>query len=203
MKLDWQSMLIIPTPEIIRERRIGVDDGAGILWSDNSGQSLELSALGVLAWEGREGKPSGERYKWAGFNLLCNAAPITFSLDGETFYSIDSFYEALKLPEGTSERAACAMAPSIDARLLARHHVREEFTYRGTRVSVWSPEHEALLAAAICAKIEQNSPVQIALAETGSARLTFPLSFSNRPGALARVTPLTLMIERWKQQRMM
>ena len=199
MKLDWESLLNIPTPEAIRERKIGVDDGVGVLWSDHPRDSLELSALGVIAWEDREGKPSGERYKWAGFNLLCNAAPTTFSLDGETFYSIDSFYEALKLPEGTSERATCAMAPLVEARLLARHHVRDEFTYRGTSVSVWSPEHEALLAAAICAKIEQNPVVQIALAETGTARLTFPLSFSNRPGALARVTPLTLMIERWKQ----
>ena len=32
----------------------------------------------------------------------------------------------------------------------------------------------------------------------GSARLVFPLAFSNEPGALARVTPLTLMIERWE-----
>ena len=93
------------------------------------------------------------------------------------------------------------MAPLIEARLLARRNVREEFTYRGTSVSVWSPEHEALLAAAIWAKIEQNPAVQIALAETETARLTFPLSFSGRPGASARVTPLALMIERWKQLR--
>jgi hypothetical protein len=201
VKLDWQSLLSIPTPEIIRERKVGVDDGAGVLWADNPEDNLELSALGVIAWEASEGKPSGSRHEWAGFNLLCNAAPTPFSIEGENFYSIDSFYEALKLPEGSSRRARCAMAPLIEARLLARRNVRDEFTYRGTSVSVWSPEHEALLAAAICAKIEQNPPVQIALAETETARLTFPLSFSGRPGALARVTPLALMIERWKQLR--
>ena len=29
----------------------------------------------------------------------------------------------------------------------------------------------------------------------------FPLMFSDQPGALARVTPITLMIERWKLAR--
>ena len=45
-----------------------------------------------------------------------------------------------------------------------------------------------------------NPDVQIALWETGTVRLVFPLSYSNHPSALARVTPLTLMIERWKQR---
>jgi len=41
--------------------------------------------------------------------------------------------------------------------------------------------------------------VQIALRETGMAKLIFPLTFSSQPGALARATPLSLMIERWKR----
>ena len=111
MDIDWQSLLVIPTPEIVRMQRIAGEDGAGILWSNDVGESRELSALGVLAWEGREGRPSGPRYEWVGFNLLCNAAPAPFVLNGENFYSIDSFHEALKIPEGTPERATCAMSP--------------------------------------------------------------------------------------------
>ncbi|MBA2304977.1 MAG: hypothetical protein H0W08_20430 [Acidobacteria bacterium] len=188
-------------PRSFARSKVGVDNGAGVLWSSNPEEALELSALSVIAWEGREGKPSGNRYEWADLNLLCNAAPTPFFLDGERFYSIDSFYEALKLPEGTSERATCAMAPLIEAQRLARRNVGKEFTYLGKSISVWSPDHAGLLAAAICAKVEQNRAVQIALAKTGTVRLTFPLTFSSRPGPLARVTPLTLMIERWKQRQ--
>lgn len=111
MKVDWQRQIAISTPEIIRAQEIGVDDGAGVLWSSDPGNTLELSALGVIAWEGRDDKPSGSDYAWGGFNLLCNAAPTPFVLGRERFNSIDSFYEALKLPEGTPERAACASAP--------------------------------------------------------------------------------------------
>ena len=199
MKRDWQLQLALPTPEIIRAQTIGVDDGAGMLWSSNPKEILELSALGVIAWEGREGQPSGPRYEWVGFNLLCNAAPTPFILDGESFYSIDSFHEALKIPEGTSERATCAMSPLREAQHLARRYRAAEFSYRGQRVLVRSAEHEGLLAAAISAKVEQNPDVQIALRETGAARLVFPLAFSSEPGALARATPLALMIERWKR----
>jgi hypothetical protein len=199
VNIDWRTLLVIPTPEIIRRQKLPGDDGAGVLWSSERCEIRELSALGVLAWEGREGKPSGSRYEWVGFNLLCNAAPTPFVLDGESFYSIDSFHQALKIPEGTSERATCAMSPLRDAQRLARRYGAAEFSYRGKRVAVRSADHEGLLAAAISAKIEQNPDVQIALRETGSARLMFPPSFSDEPGALARVTPLTLMIERWKR----
>lgn len=196
--VDWRSLRIAPTPEIIRAQQVSGDEGARVLWSDEQ-ESRTLSAVGVIAWEGREGKPSGPRYEWAGFNLLCNAAPTRFVLDGEPFYSIDSFYEALKIPEGSPERATCAMSPLRDAQRTARRHRSGEFSYRGTRVAVGSPEHERLLAAAIAAKVDQHLDVQAALRQTGSARLVFPTASSSRPGVLARVTPLTLMIERWKR----
>ena len=200
MKVDWQRQIAISTPEIIRAQEIGVDDGAGVLWSSDPGNTVELSALGVIAWEGRDDKPSGSDYEWGGVNLLCNAAPTAFVLGRERFNSIDSFYEALKLPEGTPERAACASAPMIEAKRLARRRAAGEFIYQGQVISVGSPDHAALLAGAICAKVEQNRAVQIALLETGTARLTFPLTFNSHPGPLARVTPLALMIERWKRQ---
>lgn len=198
--MDERTLLASPAHEIVRERRMLVDDGAGVLWSLDPEDVRELSALGVLTWEGREDKPSGSLYEWTGFNLLCNAAPTPFQLNGERFYSVDSFHEALKLPEGTPERAACAMAPFLEARRLT-HKIRSEaFTYRGQTIGVGSAQHEGLLAAAVSAKVAHNRDVQIALQETGIVRLVFPLTYTDHPGALARVTPLTLMIERWKQR---
>ena len=92
-----------------------------------------MSALGALAWEGHEEKPSGPRYEWVGFNLLCNAAPTPFVLNGENFDSIDSFYQAMKIPEGTSERATCAISSLHEAQRLARRHHATDFSYRGAR----------------------------------------------------------------------
>jgi hypothetical protein len=43
----------------------------------------------------------------SGSALLCNAAPTP---NGEKFHSIDSFYEALKIPEGSAARSTCAMS---------------------------------------------------------------------------------------------
>ena len=199
MDIDWRRLFHIPTPEIIRGQTIAGNIGAGTLWSTDPGEIREMSALGALAWEGREEKPSGPRYEWVGFNLLCNAAPTPFVLNGENFDSIDSFYQAMKIPEGTSERATCAISSLHEAKRLGRRHHAADFSYRGERVAVGSAEHESIVAAAICAKFDQHHEVQIALCETGSARLVFPLAFSKEPGALARVTPLTLMIERWKR----
>ena len=176
------------------------DTGAGVLWSVNPQEVFELSALEVMAWEGHRDKPDGPRFEWAGFNLLCNAAPTSFVLDGERFLSVDSFHEALKFPEDTRGRADCALAPSVEARRLARRRRQATFTYRGQVIRVHSADHQGLLAAAISAKVAQNPAVQDALRETKMERLIFPLGFSNQPGALARATPLSLMIERWKSR---
>ena len=199
MEIDWPSLFATPTPDIIRERRLSGDDGAGVLWSSAPNNILELSAIGALAWDSREDRPAGSYYGWSGFNLLCNAAPTPFTLDGERFHSVDSFYNALKFPAGSSERAMCARASGLEGKRLARRSSDAEFTYQGKRISVRSADHEGVLAAGISAKIEQNQDVQVALNQTGTARLIFPLTFSRDPGALARVTPLTLMIERWKR----
>ena len=192
------SILRRATEQIVRERLLPADDGGGVLWSVEAEEVLELSALGAIAWEARDDKPAGSRYDWTGFNLLCNAAPTAFDLNDERFQSVDSFAEALKFPEGTAEREACAMAPILEAKRLARRVRGKEFMYLDQRIAVGSSEHEAVLAAALSAKVAQHSEVRAALRETGSARLVFPLSYSRHPGALARVTPLALMIERWK-----
>ena len=199
--MDWLSLFATPTDQIILERLVGTDDGAGVLWSTTPLEVRELSALGAISWEACAGPRPGPRYEWAGFNLLCSAAPTAFALAGEEFRSVDSFYEALKLPEGSAERQACASAPVLEAKRLTRRIHQSMFTYRGRSVPVGSPEHEAIVAAAVSAKVSQNPEVQVALRDTGTAKLVFPLTYSAQPGPVARVTPVALMIERWKLLR--
>jgi len=201
MAIDWQRLLVTSSEQIIRERMIPAGDGGGVLWTDDPNDVHELSALGVIAWAGRDDRPSGAAYEWTGRNLLCNAAPRSFMLNGELFHSVDSFYEALKLPEGSSERVSCARSPLLEARRLSRRVRSETFPYRGKQIPVGSEEHEALLAAAISAKVQQNLDVRTALRHTGATKLALPRTPTDVPGALARVTPITLMIERWKLAR--
>jgi predicted NAD-dependent protein-ADP-ribosyltransferase YbiA (DUF1768 family) len=196
--MDWLSVLAMPTDQIIRERLVGTDDGSGVLWASTPLQVRELSALGAIAWDANPDRPEEPRYEWAGFNLLCNAAPTPFTLGADEFRSVDSFYEALKLPEGSAERQICASAPVQEAKRLGRGIRQSTFSYRGQSVRVGSPEHEAIVAAAVSAKVSQNPAVQVALRGTGAAKLVFPLTYSNQPGPVARVTPVALMIERWK-----
>jgi hypothetical protein len=89
----------MPTSEIFVQRLIPDAAGAGVLWSNSPHEHRELSAYGVLAWEGRAGQPEEPHYEWIGVNLLCNAAPTPFVLNGERFSTVDSFHEALKFPE--------------------------------------------------------------------------------------------------------
>lgn len=196
--VDWLTVLAKPTDQIIRERLVSTDEGAGVLWSITPLVIRELSALGATAYEGHADRPAGPSHDWVGFNLLCSAAPTSFKLVGEEFLSVDSFYEALKLPEGSAERHVCALAPVQEAKRLTRGLRSSMFWFQGQRVSVGSAEHEAVLAAAVSAKVTQNPSVQIVLRDTGTAKLLFPLTFSPQPGPLARVTPLALMIERWR-----
>jgi hypothetical protein len=43
------NLVDTPTPEIVRGLRIADDKGAGVLWSNDRHEVVELSALGVLA----------------------------------------------------------------------------------------------------------------------------------------------------------
>jgi hypothetical protein len=196
MTVDWQAVRRLPTAEIVRDRLIPVDAGAGVLWALEAGVH-PLSAIEVLSWDGRSDKPAGPRFEWAGANLLCNAAPTPFEIDGERVASIESLQESLKLPEGR-ERASCRLATAADARDLTRRRRSMTFEYRGQTFAVDSAEHEGTIAEAVAAKVAQRPDVLAALLATGDARLAFPLTYAREPGVLARVTPLALMIERWK-----
>jgi hypothetical protein len=65
-------------------------------------------------------------------------------------------------------------------------------------VAVDSAEHDGIVAEAVSEKVRQQPAVLTALLATGHAKLAFQLTHAGTPGVLARVTPLALMIERWK-----
>ena len=199
--MNWHSLRSTSTADIIRARILSddADAGAGVLWSDDPTRVCELSAYAVIAWEGRPDRPHGTPFEWVGSNLLCNAAPTSFELNDARFGSVESFYESLKFPEGTADRDACAMASASEARRMTRRLRNDTFVYREQRIEVGSVDHEALVASAIVAKVAQHQHVQHALRDTGNSRLVFSRVHYIGLGVLGQVTPLVLMIERWKR----
>ncbi|MEO5822886.1 MAG: hypothetical protein ABIT71_20455, partial [Vicinamibacteraceae bacterium] len=180
MDIDWHALRGRSTADLIRDRASWEQAAAGVLFEGS--ELHQLTAYGALAWDGRDGVPAGPAHQWLGANLLCNAAPTAFEVAGQPAASIDSFLHALKFPEGSPERLACAMAPARVAREQARRSRGSQFTFGGQDILVDSPDHQALVAEAISAKVRQHDEVRRALADTGVARLTFPRAHGQRPG---------------------
>jgi predicted NAD-dependent protein-ADP-ribosyltransferase YbiA (DUF1768 family) len=149
---------------------------------------------------GREMEAQGRIIHLSLEGPLVNSAAKDFVLDGERYASVESFYHSLKMVEGSPERAACAMAPASQALRLARRIRRADFQYRGRKYGVNSPDHAALVARAILGKIDQNQEVAEALRVTGRSLLVIRAVHRGAAiNVLGRVTPLVLMVERWKR----
>ena len=155
----------------------------------SQGLLVELSALGTVA----------HQQAWTGAALLCNWAPTPFVLDGQRYATVDSFYHALKLPEGSAARQHCALAEPHSAKQAARRIRARVFSYMGTSITVGSAEHRSLFARALCAKLEQNLNVEAALKATCWSKLELPLTFTPEANVPGLITALVFMIERLKR----
>jgi hypothetical protein len=194
--VEWRALKRTPAATIIRDGASG-DVGVGLLYAADV-EPVELSAYGAIAQNVHGLTLSAPELSWTGTNLLCNAAPTPFDIDGVRAASVESFQKALKLPAGSADRSACLQASAWDARERTRHLRASTFEYAGRTVVVDSDDHAAIVAAAISAKVRQVPAVRAALLATGRARLAFPPSSARSAGVLARITPLVLMIERWQ-----
>ena len=155
----------------------------------SEGRLIELSALGTVV----------HQLEWSGVALLCNWAPTTFALAGQKYASIDSFYHALKFPEGSQARQECALAEPRLSKQVARRVRAKAFTHEGLTIHVGSAEHRRLFARALCAKIAQHPEVQKALKATCWSRLALPLTFTEEANVPGLTTALVLMLERFKR----
>ncbi|HEY8109022.1 MAG TPA: NADAR family protein [Patescibacteria group bacterium] len=114
---------------------------------------------------------------------LSNFADAPFVLDGVRYASAESFWQAIKLPEGSVEREMIARAPGRVAKQVSRclgdiDHV----TYRGKRYEVGTEDYQALMYRALEAKFDQNPHARALLLSTGSAEITHELH--HRDGSL-------------------
>jgi predicted NAD-dependent protein-ADP-ribosyltransferase YbiA (DUF1768 family) len=190
---DFRKLLREPTPELVR--LLGEDEEWLDFLSDREPR-IEISGYGPLVAAVRAGAQFSSPEYWRGVTLLSNWAPTPLHVDGERFSCVETFFHALKFEEGSSEREFIAAVDGPAAQHYSLRKRRPAFRWRGTEIAVGSPEHVALVAMAVAAKVREHETVRDALRATGRARLRFP--YSGPKNALAQATPLALMIERVK-----
>ena len=179
------------TPDLVRDVLRG--GAEWILALLSCGDTVELTGYGALVNEFHRNVPPSEA--WSGLAVLSNWAPTPFTLDGQTYASVESFYHSLKYPEGSEKRAAIGNLDGPMAQHKAGHRRGKTLQFRGSEIAVDSPEHAAVIAEAVVAKVKQHEAVRDALLGTGNDLLTFPDGTKGR-NALGQATPLALMIER-------
>lgn len=108
--------------------------------------------------------------------MLSNFAHTPFELDGVRYESVEGFWQSIKFPEGSKDRAETAGLVGNKAKKAGKlTRGIEEIQYRGQTIKVGSPEHHELMKRAIKAKLEQNSDVLKLLLETGNKQITHVL----------------------------
>jgi len=89
--------------------------------------------------------------------------------------SVEGFWQGLKWPAGSLERARVFGLSGLDAKLAGVGAPVGDIDVAGQRIRRGSAEHHALAQRAMRAKLEQNLDVQAALRATVGLRLTHEL----------------------------
>jgi hypothetical protein len=123
-----------------------------------------------------------------------NLASARFTLDGERYTSVESFWQGLKLPE--AERARIAALDGRAALEAARAHpYGATVTYRGETIPVGTWRHWRLMKRACWAKFTQSEPHRRALLAT------LPRPLEHRVRADSKAIPGVLMADIWMRIR--
>lgn len=105
--------------------------------------------------------------------LLSNFADTPFELDGNTYTTVESFWQGLYFPEGSQEREQIAQMSGRDAKRAAVNKpINESLTYDGEEFAIGSQQHHELMKKAVRAKLEQNPDVLQKLLTTGDMKIT-------------------------------
>lgn len=160
----------------------------------SNGTQLEFIDLGPAEHARRQpinitsASPDPER-------LISNFATAPFELDGQSYQSVESFWQGLKFEKASDRRRLAAMG-GRDARAAGEAQgYGKIISYGGTEIDVGSPEHWALMERACFAKFNQCLEAQEALLATGDR----PLQHKVRRDS--RAIPGVIMADIWMRIR--
>lgn len=123
-----------------------------------------------------------------------NLATAPFTLDGEPYVSVESFWQGLKFPQ--AERARIAALDGHAAHQAAKvHPYGATVSYRGEAILVGTWRHWRLMQRACWAKFTQSEPHRLALL----ASLPRPIEHRTQPDSKA--IPGVVMADIWMRIR--
>ncbi len=113
--------------------------------------------------------------------LMSNFGATPFTLDGRRYASVESFYVGLKFLDEES-RAKVAGMPGNHAYAFGKSSTLKETEYRGQRFALGGPEHHALVARAIRAKLNKHPGLARDFAATHPRPIVHVTREPERPG---------------------
>jgi len=116
--------------------------------------------------------------------------------------SVEGFWQGLKRPDGSAERARVFGLWGLEAKLAGADAPDGDIDFCGRHVMRGGPEHHALAERAMRAKLEQNRDVQSALLATVGLGLTHDLiDEDGRPVLDSLTLPKAVFVEIWTRLR--
>lgn len=104
--------------------------------------------------------------------LLSNFAETPFTLWGETYGSVEGFWQALKFPKSADKRRVAKLA-GVEAKRAGREAPKSQtFIWQGSEIRVGSAQHHALMRMAVKAKLKQNRRLLRMLLASGDEPIT-------------------------------
>jgi predicted NAD-dependent protein-ADP-ribosyltransferase YbiA (DUF1768 family) len=190
MRTELKGELLILVPETPAE------ESAVVAWKEgreghvlallaNRGKGATVRFLGPHEEVCREPINVTSKHPDPQIRLIGNFAATPFELDGVWYASIESFWQALKFPEGERARIA-AVDGSAAKRAGAEVEYGTHVCYQGAEVAVGTWAHWQLMERACRAKFTQNFEAMSALIATGERPLVHKMRKDSRtiPGAI-------------------
>lgn len=114
--------------------------------------------------------------------ILSNFAKTPFTLDGVQYYTVEAFWQSLKVSDPELRTKVAALRDGFDAKQVSKliPSAGQIFVYEGNMYRVGSEAHHILLERALRAKVAQNASVRDALITTG--KRPFRHMLKNRQG---------------------
>ncbi len=112
---------------------------------------------------------------------MSNFAAAPFALDGRSYASVEGFYVALKFLDQAS-RAKAATLSGKEAYAFGKASALTETEYGGRRFTLGSPEHHALIARAIRAKLAAHPDLARDFVATHPRPIVHVTAEPERPG---------------------
>lgn len=112
---------------------------------------------------------------------MSNFAHTPFNLGGKTFGSVEGFYVWLKWAQDPQRQSQAASMWGAEAKKFGKASKNTKAVWDGAEITLGSPEHHAVVKAAIKAKLEQHPAIAKRFADTYPREIIHDLGYPENP----------------------